>query len=70
MLPKRLFVDDDDVLTSAGVTTGIDLSLHLIRRDFGSATANTRARGLVAPPQRQRGQAQFIERLMPGASVS
>src|SRR6185295_4779912 len=68
VLPNRLFVDDGDVLTSAGVTTGIDLSLHLIRRDFGSAAANTRARGLVAPPQRQGGQAQFIERLMPDAS--
>src|SRR2546425_926323 len=60
--------EDVDVLTSAGVTTGIDLSLHLIRRDFGSAAANTRARGLVAPPQRRGGQAQFIERLMPDAS--
>ncbi len=68
VLPNRLFVDDGDVLTSAGVTTGIDLSLHLIRRDFGSAAANMRARGLVAPPQRQGGQAQFIERLMPDAS--
>ena len=68
MLPNRLFVDDGDILTSAGVTTGIDLCLHLVRRDFGSAAANTRARGLVAPPQRQGGQAQFIERLMPDAS--
>ena len=68
VLPNRLFVDDGDVLTSAGVTTGIDLCLHLVRRDFGSAAANTRARGLVAPPQRQGGQAQFIERLMPDAS--
>jgi transcriptional regulator GlxA family with amidase domain len=68
VLPNRLFVDDGDILTSAGVTTGIDLCLHLIRRDFGSAAANTRARGLVAPPQRQGGQAQFIERLMPDAS--
>jgi transcriptional regulator GlxA family with amidase domain len=68
VLPNRLFVDDGDILTSAGVTTGIDLCLHLIRRDFGSAAANTRARGLVAPPQRQGSQAQFIERLMPDAS--
>jgi len=68
VLPNRLFVDDDDILTSAGVTTGIDLCLHLVRRDFGSAAANTRARGLVAPPQRQGGQAQFIERLMPEPS--
>src|SRR5207244_221033 len=67
VLPNRLFVDDDDILTSAGVTTGIDLCLHLVRRDFGSAAANIRARGLVAPPQRQGGQAQFVERLLPDA---
>jgi transcriptional regulator GlxA family with amidase domain len=68
VLPNRLFVDDVDILTSAGVTTGIDLCLHLIRRDFGSAAANTRARAIVAPPQRQAWQAQFIERLTPDAS--
>jgi transcriptional regulator GlxA family with amidase domain len=68
VLPNRLFVDDGDILTSAGVTAGIDLCLHLIRRDRGAAAANTRARALVAPPQRQGGQAQFIERLLPEAS--
>src|SRR5881296_2777185 len=68
VLPNRLFVDDGDLLTSAGVTTGIDLCLHLIRRDHGAAAANTRARALVAPPQRQGGQAQFVERLRPEAS--
>jgi transcriptional regulator GlxA family with amidase domain len=68
VLPNRLFVDDGDILTSAGVTTGIDLCLHLIRRDHGAAAANTRARALVAPPQRQGGQAQFVERLRPEAS--
>jgi len=68
VLPDRLFVDDGDILTSAGVTTGIDLCLHLIRRDHGAAAANTRARALVAPPQRQGGQAQFVERLRPEAS--
>jgi transcriptional regulator GlxA family with amidase domain len=68
VLPNRLFVDDGDVLTSAGVTTGIDLCLHIIRRDHGAAAANSRARGLVAPPQRQGGQAQFVERLRPTAS--
>src|SRR4051794_11358878 len=68
VLPNRLFVDDDDILTSAGVTTGIDLCLHLIRRDHGAAAANTRARALVAPPQRRGGQAQFVERLRPEAS--
>lgn len=68
VLPNRLFVDDGDILTSAGVTTGIDLCLHLIRRDHGAAAANTRARALVAPPRRQGGQAQFVERLRPEAS--
>ena len=68
VLPNRLFVDDGDILTSAGVTAGIDLCLHLIRRDHGAAAANTRARALVAPPQRQGGQAQFVERLLPEAS--
>jgi len=68
VLPNRLFVDDGDILTSAGVTTGIDLCLHLVRRDHGAAAANTRARALVAPPQRQGGQAQFVERLRPEAS--
>src|SRR6476646_8753059 len=68
VLPNRLFVDDGDILTSAGVTAGIDLCLHLIRRDHGVSAANTRARALVAPPQRQGGQAQYIERLRPDAS--
>jgi transcriptional regulator GlxA family with amidase domain len=68
VLSNRLFVDDDDILTSAGVTTGIDLSLHIIRRDHGAAAANNRARALVAPPQRQGGQAQFVERLRPETS--
>src|SRR4029079_2290834 len=68
VLPNRLFVDDGDILTSAGVTAGIDLCLHVIRRDHGAAAANTRARALVAPPQRQGGQAQFVERLRPAAT--
>ena len=45
VLPNRLFVDDGDILTSAGVTTGIDLCLHLIRRDHGAAAANTGGTG-------------------------
>jgi transcriptional regulator GlxA family with amidase domain len=63
--PNRLFVDDGDILTSAGVTAGIDLCLHIIRRDRGAAVANARARALVAPPQRPGGQAQFIDRFRP-----
>jgi transcriptional regulator GlxA family with amidase domain len=65
--PNRLYVDDGDILTSAGVTAGVDLCLHLIRSDQGAAAANARARALVAPPQRQGGQAQYIDRLRPRA---
>ncbi|WP_182903092.1 GlxA family transcriptional regulator [Microbispora sp. H10830] len=65
--PNRLYVDDGDILTSAGVTAGVDLCLHIIRRDHGAAAANARARALVAPPQRSGGQAQFIERFRPDA---
>ncbi|WP_235508304.1 GlxA family transcriptional regulator [Agromyces sp. Soil535] len=63
--PDRLFVDDGDILTSAGVTAGIDLCLHLIRVDYGAAAANRRARALVAPPQRSGDQAQYVERSRP-----
>ncbi|MGW2052056.1 GlxA family transcriptional regulator [Streptomyces sp. NPDC001858] len=68
VLPNQLYVDDGDILTSAGVTAGIDLCLHLIRTDLGAAAANTRARDLVAPPRRRGGQAQFIEQFRPEAS--
>lgn len=55
-----LYVDDGDLLTSAGVTAGLDLCLHLVRRDHGSAVAATVARRLVMPPHRDGGQAQYI----------
>jgi transcriptional regulator GlxA family with amidase domain len=61
--PNRIFVDDGDILTSAGVTAGIDLCLHLIRIDCGAAAANERARALVAPPRRSGDQAQYVDRL-------
>lgn len=60
-----LFTDDGDVLTSAGLSAGVDLCLHLIRRDHGTAVANRVARHLVVPPWRDGGQAQFIERQVP-----
>ena len=63
--PDRLYVDDGDILTSAGVTAGVDLCLHIIRADHGAAAANERARALVAPPRRPGGQAQFVARLRP-----
>jgi transcriptional regulator GlxA family with amidase domain len=63
---NRLFVDDGDVLSSAGLAAGIDLCLHLIRRDHGTAVANYVARRAVVPPWRDGGQAQYIERPVPG----
>ncbi|GAB18462.1 putative AraC family transcriptional regulator [Gordonia effusa NBRC 100432] len=62
---KVLFVDDGDVLSSAGLSAGIDLCLHMIRRDHGSRVANQVARYAVVPPWRDGGQAQFIERPVP-----
>jgi transcriptional regulator GlxA family with amidase domain len=55
-----LYVDEGDVLTSAGVCCGIDLCLHIVRRDLGAAVANGIARGLVAAPHREGGQAQYV----------
>ena len=60
-----LFVDDGDVLTSAGNAAGIDLLLHVIRRDHGAEVANRVARRSVVAPWRDGGQSQFIERPVP-----
>jgi AraC family transcriptional activator FtrA len=60
-----LFVDEGDILTSAGSAAGIDLCLHVVRRDFGSEVATQLARQLVVPPQRDGGQAQFIATPLP-----
>ena len=60
-----LFVDDGDILTSAGLAAGIDLCLHIIRRDHGAQVANAVARSCVVPPWREGGQAQFIDRHVP-----
>ncbi|NBE56302.1 GlxA family transcriptional regulator [Streptomyces boluensis] len=65
-----LFVDDGDVLTSAGVAAGIDLCLHIVRRDHGTAVANEVARRTVVPPFRDGGQAQFIQRPVPEAQLA
>ncbi|MGH3314427.1 MAG: GlxA family transcriptional regulator [Streptomyces sp.] len=63
--PDVLYVADEDVLTSAGVASGIDLCLHMVRDDFGTGVANSVARRTVVPPHREGGQAQFIERPVP-----
>lgn len=65
--PDVLFVDDGDILTSAGVAAGTDLALHIIRSDFGTEVANRVARRCVTAPFREGGQAQFIERPLPPA---
>jgi AraC family transcriptional regulator, transcriptional activator FtrA len=60
--PDVLYVDNGDVLTAAGSAAGIDLCLHIVRRDFGVETSTNVARRLVVPPHRDGGQAQFIRR--------
>jgi transcriptional regulator GlxA family with amidase domain len=60
-----LFVDEGDVLTSAGAASGIDLCLHLVRKDHGVALSNQVARRLVAAPYRSGGQAQYVPRSLP-----
>jgi AraC family transcriptional regulator, transcriptional activator FtrA len=56
-----LYVDEGDVLTSAGSAASMDLCLHVVRRDFGAEIANRLARRCVVPPHRDGGQAQFVE---------
>jgi transcriptional regulator GlxA family with amidase domain len=55
-----LYLDEGDVLTSAGKTAALDLCIYLVRRDHGAAAANGIARRLVVPAHRSGGQAQFI----------
>ncbi|MGV9211628.1 helix-turn-helix domain-containing protein [Micromonospora sp. RB23] len=59
--PNVLYLDDGDLFTSAGSAAGLDLSVHVVRRDHGAAIANAVARRLVIPPHRDGGQAQFVE---------
>ncbi|MDQ3403795.1 MAG: helix-turn-helix domain-containing protein [Actinomycetota bacterium] len=68
--PDVLFVDDGDIITSAGTAAGIDACLHLVRRELGSAAATVIARRMVVPPQRDGGQRQFVELPVPEASGS
>ncbi|HSC21398.1 MAG TPA: helix-turn-helix domain-containing protein [Solirubrobacterales bacterium] len=68
--PDALFVDEGEVLTSAGLSAGIDLSLHVIRRDFGAEAGERVARHMVAAPHREGGQAQFFKPELPTASGS
>ncbi len=63
--PDVLYVDEGDILTSAGTAAGIDLCLHVVRQDFGAEIANAVARRMVVPPHRAGGQAQFVVEPMP-----
>lgn len=66
--PRVLYVDDGDVLTSAGAAASIDLALHLVRLDHGADVANAIARRAVVPPHRDGGQAQYVEMPVPEAA--
>lgn len=63
--PRVLYVDDRNVMTSAGMAAGIDLCLYIVRRDHGAEAANTIARRMVVAPHRDGGQAQYIEQPVP-----
>jgi AraC family transcriptional regulator, transcriptional activator FtrA len=66
--PNVLYIDDGNILTSAGSAASMDLCLHIVRCDYGAAIANTVARHLVVPPHRDGGQAQFISEPVPPVS--
>lgn len=61
LVPNVLYVDDGDVVTSAGAAAGIDLLLHLVRRDFGLETARLQAQGMVVQTHREGAQRQFAD---------
>jgi AraC family transcriptional activator FtrA len=60
--PNALYVDEGRILTSAGSAAGLDMLVHLVRKDFGAKVANQVAQRLVIPPHREGGQAQFVPR--------
>ena len=62
--PRVLYVDEGDVMTSAGTAAGIDLCLHVVRLDYGAEVANAVARRMVVPPHRDGGQAQYVDQPM------
>ena len=63
--PQALYVDEGQILTSAGSAAGLDMFLHLVRRDYGAAVANSVAQRLVIPAHREGGQAQYLPRPVP-----
>jgi transcriptional regulator GlxA family with amidase domain len=67
--PRALYVDDGQIITSAGTAAGIDACLHLVRRELGTSIATKIARRMVVPPQRDGGQQQFVEMPIPECSA-
>ena len=63
--PGVLYVDEGDLLTSAGSAASLDLCLHVLQRDYGTQVATRVARDLVIPLHRPGGQAQYIETPVP-----
>ena len=63
--PEALYIDQGAIVTGAGAAAGIDMSLHIVRRDYGAALANEIARALVVSPHRDGGQAQYIAAPVP-----
>ncbi len=68
--PDALYIDEGQIITSAGSAAGIDMLLHLVRKDYGVTIANQVAHRLVMPPHREGGQAQFVPRPIPNKSRS
>jgi len=68
--PDELYVEDGNIVTSAGSAAGLDMMLHLIRRDYGARVANLVAQRLVVPAHREGGQAQFLPRPLPRDEAS
>jgi len=69
MNPDVLYVQDGNVLTSAGTAASLDACLHVLRQRLGATVANRAARRLVVAPHREGGQAQFIEQPVPKAAA-
>ncbi|WP_225728533.1 MULTISPECIES: GlxA family transcriptional regulator [unclassified Nocardia] len=68
--PSVLYIDDGRILTSAGTMAGVDLCIHLIRKDLGAQVANAAARNMVVPPHRSGGQAQYLDSPVPSVTDS
>jgi AraC family transcriptional regulator, transcriptional activator FtrA len=69
LLPDVLYVDEGNILTSAGSAAGIDACLHIVRSDYGTEVANLIARTMVTPPHRAAGQAQFVPAPVPSRDI-